>query len=270
MPRHEDDDDRPRKRRPRDDEDDENRPRSRRRPRDDDFDDDRPRRQSRRDDDDRPARRPAKELNVLGLISMIGGIGALLVGIMPCVGSFAVIPGLIALVLGIIGLVIARRSEGRQGKGMAIAGISTASGALVLSLVWFLVIGRVTSKVGDMAEEARREREQEAELVRTAAAIPVTAESLGQALRTNRVKAEADYKDQVLEVTGVIYKLMWEDTTTVILDSGGEEVVSCDFSNDQKADLKQRLSKGLRVTIRGRVKYMYAHSYQLKSCILVR
>ena len=88
-------------------------------PRDDYDDDDRPRPRDDDDYDDRPrSRRPEKQVSVLGIIALIMGVGALIVSIIPCIGAFAAIPGLLAVVLGSIGLVVAKKSNGRQGTGL--------------------------------------------------------------------------------------------------------------------------------------------------------
>ena len=69
-----------------------------------------------------------KELNVLGLISMIIAIVGLFIFGIPC--------GVTSLILGIIGIVTAGETKG---KGMAIAG--TVVGAIdLVAVLWFVNI----------------------------------------------------------------------------------------------------------------------------------
>ena len=69
-----------------------------------------------------------KELNVLGLISMIIAIVGLFIFGIPC--------GVTSLILGIIGIVTAGETKG---KGMAIAGIVVGAIDLV-AVLWFINI----------------------------------------------------------------------------------------------------------------------------------
>lgn len=57
-----------------------------------------------------------KKMNVLGLIGMILGISALVISFVPCLGVYAVFPGILGIILSIIGLK-------KINKGMAIAGL---------------------------------------------------------------------------------------------------------------------------------------------------
>ena len=57
-------------------------------------------------------------MSSLGIFALIKGIGALIMSIIPCIGAFATIPGLLAVTLGSIGLVVAKKSNGRQGTGL--------------------------------------------------------------------------------------------------------------------------------------------------------
>ena len=69
-----------------------------------------------------------KELNVLGLISMVIAIVGLFIFVIPC--------GIASLILGIIGIATAGET---RGKGMAIAG--TVVGAIdLVTVLWFVNI----------------------------------------------------------------------------------------------------------------------------------
>ncbi|HEX3150247.1 MAG TPA: DUF4190 domain-containing protein [Gemmataceae bacterium] len=200
---------------------------------------------------------------------MIVGIIALIIGVLPCVGTFGFIPGLIGVILGTIGLVIAKKSNGRQGGGMAIAGLSTGAVAIILSIVWFVVVGRVTKKLDDVADERNQIREREAEVIKNSAAPSLTAAALATAVDTNRAKAEADYKGRVVELTGTVYRLELDSPPTIQLDAVGDWVVNCNFPTSQTSELRRRLKIGTPVTIRGRVEQINQRGIVLKNCILV-
>ncbi|MGG9971763.1 DUF4190 domain-containing protein [Ferruginibacter sp. SUN002] len=56
-----------------------------------------------------------------GIISLILGIVAFLFSFIPCLGMYAIFPGILGIVLGVIGFVMANKVNGA--KGMVIAGI---------------------------------------------------------------------------------------------------------------------------------------------------
>jgi uncharacterized membrane protein HdeD (DUF308 family) len=61
---------------------------------------------------------------VISIIALVLGICAFVFSFVPCLGTWAVFPGVIALVLGIIGFLQARKINAP--KGLAIAGIILA------------------------------------------------------------------------------------------------------------------------------------------------
>src|SRR5262245_10587533 len=178
MPRDYDDDDRPRSRRYRD-EDQDDRPRSRRSARDDSDDDDRPRRKRRRhfedDYDDRPRRRKRpkqKQQSVLGMIALVIGIVSVFLAFVPCLGVFAILPGLAGLIVGFIGLLIAHKSDGRQGSGLPIAGTAVSAFAVIVAAGWLIFFKHWSNEVKkDMAEIAREEEQRKAEVVKAASEV---------------------------------------------------------------------------------------------------
>ena len=247
---------------PRDYEDDD-RPR-RRRPRDDDFDDDRPRRRSRRDDDDdRPARPPAKQVSILGIFSLVKGIGALLLSFFPCVGAVAIFPGLLGLFLGIIGLVVAKKSHGRQGTGLPIAGTIVSGAAVVIALIWIVVVG------GFSARSAAVREQEEAEVQAAGDAVAVTAADLDRAFETNELKAEADYKGKVLAVTGTIKTIVRDRPGVVVVElrAGPDSTVDCEFRRDAEGPLAGR-NIGDQITIRGKCKGRSRGWVTLEHCMV--
>ena len=297
MPRDENDDDRPRRRRPRDDDDD--RPRSRRKPRDDD--DDRPstaRRRSRQDEDDqdrprsgRRSKQKAKQVSVAGVISLIIGSVAVLVSLFPLFGAIAIIPGILALGIGIVAVVVAKNSRGRQRTGFPVAGIAVSAVAVLISLGW-IAYWKVLSKRADreweeaglgnataqQKEEIRKyiEQRQAAEAkavarVKAAVAPPrISAIEFADAYDRDRARADALYKDKVLEVTGTFDEVDFESSATsfiVYLKTRDDEAVSCDFPwNEANRARLQRLRPGMTIVIRGICDGDVA---SLDACILV-
>lgn len=280
MPRtYDDDDDRPRKRpRPRDDDDDGDRPRARRRPRDDE----------RGDYDDRPRKKRRSKLrapqtNVVGVISLVIGILAVLFSFIPCIGLYAFIPGGVGLILGAIGLVMSYSSDGRYKRGMPIAGLSVNAVAILFGLSWIFVINHWTKKFDKEIkqiqaeaekEEAARKKEQAsaAKEVKAAAAggaIQVTPAQFFKAYESNEEQADQWYKNKVIELTGFVHEVSFVgETYTVLLRAGGpDEHVDCQFAKnpDVRARLAQ-LQPGQQVTIRGK---SLGGGASLEACVLV-
>ena len=281
----EDDDDRPR-RRGRDDDDRGDRPR---RGRDDDRDrprgrrgDDDDRSRRRRDDgrddyhDDGRHRRPARQTNVCGIIAMIFGIMALVVGIMPCVGTFAVFTAVPAVVLGLIGIILGAKSDGRMGKGMAIAGLTTGIIAVLLAGFWYFVLDRTFKAIDTSVKEAQERREKEAaveleEIKKSTEPVRTTVQEINKAYEQDRAAADAKYKRKIVEVTGRVVKIdrheFAKPAETVVELSGPQGTrVMCEFVGEDE-QLKA-LVAGQEVTIRGRCTGHIAW-VELKPCLVI-
>jgi len=295
----EDDDDRPKPKAKRssadDDEDDRPKAKSRRPSLDDDDDDDRPSRRARRDydeddDDPRPKKkkRPQKkQLNVVGLVALVIGIVALLLSLTPCVSwLYALFPGIVGVVAGLVGLFVSHKSEGRQGMGLPIAGASINVAAILIALGLMIL----TKKVGEgfekefkdeIAKAEAREKERKVELAK--AAPEVKNAQPGSIIRVSAAqfyKAYEDddngdriYKGKILEITGTVQFVDFdedEDEYVVSLRAGGEEfeTVQCIFIKDPAIRAQLRaLAIGSQVTIRGKC---LGGTSAIEACILVR
>ena len=94
------------------------------------------------------------------------GTAALVVGIIALITSFFLIGGLlgiIAVILGIIGLVRARRGEATN-RGMAIAGIVTGALAILIAIVVGVFLADNADEIedlGDCLEDATTDQERE-------------------------------------------------------------------------------------------------------------
>jgi uncharacterized membrane protein YccC len=82
----------------------------------------------------------------LGIAGLVLGILAAVVSFVPCLGMYAMFPGIIGLVLSIISIVQANKAS--ASKGMAIAG-------LVCSLVGCAIAGWQYSKISAGLEELK-------------------------------------------------------------------------------------------------------------------
>ncbi|MBO0697265.1 MAG: hypothetical protein J2P46_02620 [Zavarzinella sp.] len=284
MPRHDDDDDRPRRRRPRDE--DEDAPRTRRR-RDDDDDDDRPRTRRREDFDQYAAprrKKPRTQMSTLGAIGFGIGALALLVSFMPCFASISLVPAGIGIVIGFIALVLAQRSEGRQGVGMPIAALSISAVAVLIGVGW-LVLGKQIEKRFEKevkeaeAQAAKDEAQRKADVARAAkdvqaadpeGVIRMSAAQFFQAYENDSDRADARYKNKVIEITGTIHQVDFQgEVYTVLLNAGQQEFETVDCHFAKTPAIRDRLAElrpGQTVTIRGKCLGTVS---DLEGCILV-
>ncbi|HKA07915.1 MAG TPA: hypothetical protein VKD71_11705, partial [Gemmataceae bacterium] len=187
-----------------------------RRDRDDDFHDDHPAHRRPRDDydvrddyEDGPGggpRRgpPGPGINVCGVIALVLGIIGLLISLIPCVGFFVGIPlAAIGLLLGIIGIFTGKRT----GRGFAIAGTCVSAAALFIGGLWLALGARLVKKAEENAQIARVEMEKQAKIAQEEArkaeekrqkeekeTVAATAKELYDDYRTNALSADSKYK----------------------------------------------------------------------------
>jgi hypothetical protein len=82
----------------------------------------------------------------LGIAGLVLGILAAILSFVPCLGMYAIFPGIIGLVLSIISIIQANKAG--AAKGMAIAG-------LVCSIVGIAIAGWQYSKLSAVGEELK-------------------------------------------------------------------------------------------------------------------
>jgi tRNA_anti-like len=281
--REDDDDDRPRRRRPRydEEEDQDERPRARRKSsRDQDEEDyeDPPRRRRRR---------KAKETNVVGTIALVIAVGALVVALfMPCLASFSLIPAGIGIIVGFIALVLAQKSDGRQGTGLPITALSISAAAILIAVGWLFIGKKVEKKfeeIGAQAEaeaakeEAKRKKERakaatEVQTAGASGALRVSAVQFARAYEQDEDRADAMYRNKVIEVTGTVKELdlVNSDEAYIVELIGGPDefdTVDCEFAKNPatRAELI-KLKPGDTVIIRGKC---LGGSPTLEACVLV-
>ncbi|MDD5309328.1 MAG: hypothetical protein PHU25_18590 [Deltaproteobacteria bacterium] len=88
----------------------------------------------------------------MGIASMVIGIVAVVVGFFPFCGTWALVPALVGLGLGIADLVV--KTQARQPRGMAITGVILNPLAIVVILMWYFLVIYGTAKVVDSAANA--------------------------------------------------------------------------------------------------------------------
>lgn len=227
---HDRDDERPRRR----NRDDDDRPRRR------DRDEDRPRRSYRRDDDDTPTR----QTSALGVFALIIAIPSLIVAFIPCINMVAIGTGLLAALLGIIGLVTAKGSGGRVGSGLPLTGLIMGVVAAVLAVAMFFVYIAVAQSLPTNPSPS----------LTTPADVIISAVQLDTEYEQNTIAADAKYKGKIIEVTGVVFRVTDElkkFRLTVELNGSPGSTVDCDFDTSEKASLTA-LTPGVSTTIRGK------------------
>ncbi len=211
---------------------------------------------------------------MLGVVSLVFGIKALIASLIPCVGVVAIGLATVSLTLGIVGIVIARKSPGSS-IGLPVAGTIVSGLAVAFSVMWLLVMGAFFKGVKDtgqeIAENQRQQRQAEQKAVRAGSAVAVSATELWDAYDTNSVNADRDYKGKVLEVTGKVVRVTnrgFGVTVELEADENNREVaIDCEFSNDAKASLGGIKPKQT-VTIRGRCKGKLGRRVTLDECVL--
>ena len=109
----------------------------------------------------------------LGIIGLVLGILTLFIGFIPCIGLAAIAPGILAIILSIIGLVQANRNNGARGLNIS-ALIVSIIGVLVASIWIFVFVGLSTlddedihNIVEDVIEDVMEESGHSIELMET-------------------------------------------------------------------------------------------------------
>jgi hypothetical protein len=100
---------------------------------------------------DRYEPRPEPRSNSLGIASLVLGLVAFVVSVIPCLGVVSLPFAGLGLLLGVAGVVVSLGREGR-GIGFAVAGTAVSGGALLVGLFWMNVLEgyrqRIAEKTG--------------------------------------------------------------------------------------------------------------------------
>lgn len=198
----------------------------------------------------RPRQRPPEpqRVSVLGILSLIEGIGALVVSFIPCFGFVGIGAGAVGLILGIIGWQLAKNSNGRTGTSLPIAGTITSGVAVAIALGWMLTIGNGLGGLGLFGKRAPRN---------DGPPVVLTATELATAYDDDADAADKLYMRRTVEVTGVIRRaqLPGLDSLSVRLVGTWATDVDCRFDSrllgPAGADEVRALQEGQEITVRG-------------------
>ena len=83
-----------------------------------------------------------EKMNVLGLVGLILGIIAAVVSFVPCLGVYAIVPGLVGIILSSIGLKHVK-------KGMAIAGLICSLVGTSIGVWQWYALNQVSKEFND-------------------------------------------------------------------------------------------------------------------------
>ena len=86
----------------------------------------------------------------MGVAALVLGIISVAVGFIPFCGTWAIIPAIVGLVLGIIDCV--KKSKAGNPKGKAIAGIVCSAVAIVIIIIYYLITRSALKTAEDALE----------------------------------------------------------------------------------------------------------------------
>ena len=75
----------------------------------------------------------------MGVASLVLGIVSVIVGFIPLCGTWAIIPAIVGLVLGIIDW--SKKQKANEPKGKAIAGTICSGVAIIVIVTWWMLFG---------------------------------------------------------------------------------------------------------------------------------
>ena len=83
----------------------------------------------------------------MGVAALVLGIVSVVIGFIPFCGTWALIPAIIGLVLGIVDIV--KKNKENAPKGKAIAGVVCSAVAIVVIIVYWALFGVAAKKTTD-------------------------------------------------------------------------------------------------------------------------
>ncbi|MDB5311468.1 MAG: hypothetical protein JWO38_5670 [Gemmataceae bacterium] len=216
------------------------------------------------EDDEEPAPRRRYDseptsVSVLGILSLIQGIGSLISSFIPCIGVLGIIGGGIGLLLGVFGIVVARNS-GRQGTGLPIAGTIVSIFAMLIGSAWLLLMAAMFKK-GEVDAVADG-----------GPPITISAVELDREYDANELAADGKYRGKELQVSGTVKKITRDDRPgkiTVELDGTPGSTVDCNFNQSDQGELAP-IAVGQGVSVRGKCKGKVRTWVTMDDCKLVK
>ncbi len=125
----------------------------------------------------------------MGIASLVIGIVAVIMSMIPCVGWLALLPAVVGLVLGI--LEFNKKKKAEAPKGMSLAGIVLNIVALVFIVVWMAVMARAGSALEKGLKEYGEEYGQ---------ALQESVETFERVVEESRQQQEEVLKQQAEQV----------------------------------------------------------------------
>jgi len=85
----------------------------------------------------------------LGVAALVTAIVTFVMSVIPCVGTLAIIPGIVAVILAIVGLT--RATD--QSRGLVIAALIIGTVAIMFSIAQWFFIGKIADKSDNWKED---------------------------------------------------------------------------------------------------------------------
>lgn len=86
----------------------------------------------------------------MGVAALVLGIIAVVVSFIPFCGTWAIVPAIVGLVLGIIDWI--KKGKAGEKKGKAVAGTICSGVAIIIIIVWWALFGMAAKKVAKEVE----------------------------------------------------------------------------------------------------------------------
>ena len=198
-----------------------------------------------------------KQPSALGITSLIIGVMSLMVSFVPCIGVIAVVPAIIGLLIGGVGLVVARSSN--QGTGMPITGSIINVLAIVVVGLWFLLF----AAIGEKAEQAKKD-------LKARGPVRVTALEIDDDYNEQVDAVTEKYEGRPVIVTGKVASInrdLRAPKIIVKLIGLPGSTIDCDFDAEHAEDLRN-VAVGTTVTIRGECEGKVDGHVRLDDCVL--
>ena len=81
----------------------------------------------------------------MGVAALVLGIVAVIVSFIPFCGTWAIVPAIVGLVLGIVDWT--KKKKANEPKGKAVAGTVCSAVAIVIIAIWWMIAGAAANKV---------------------------------------------------------------------------------------------------------------------------
>ncbi|MDT8401446.1 MAG: DUF4190 domain-containing protein [Bacteroidales bacterium] len=140
----------------------------------------------------------------MGVAALIMGVISIVIAFIPCIGTLAFITGIVAIVLGAIG--ISQASQSAAPKGMQIGGLVTGVLALLISIgqwVFFAGFSKNFSTIGQRIEEAFEDVEKDIREDFESGNFRITIEDGEDKIEIEGTSKKKDLRDKLEELEGV-------------------------------------------------------------------